>query len=151
MHEPEGHREELLRLLLEHADEPCPGCGYSLKGLQGQTCPECGEALRLRVGMVEPRLGMFLCGLIGLAFGAGFHGILLIWAGSMVLLGAGGPRASDFVPIFIGLGSCGAGLVLWLLARAKIRHASAPVRLLLVAGCWVLSGATALAFMILVG
>lgn len=36
--------DPLITYLATH-DAPCPGCGYNLRGLQGNTCPECGESI----------------------------------------------------------------------------------------------------------
>ncbi len=46
-------RDNLLRDYLAAVGEPCPSCGYDLKGLTGRHCPECGQALRLRVGLAR--------------------------------------------------------------------------------------------------
>jgi hypothetical protein len=42
-----GADEEVggLRDNLADRDSPCPGCGYSLRGLTGDTCPECGKGV----------------------------------------------------------------------------------------------------------
>lgn len=40
---------EALRSFLAARDAPCPGCGYSLRGLQSAVCPECGIALSVRL------------------------------------------------------------------------------------------------------
>lgn len=46
----EGISEEaaIVRLLAER-DEPCPKCGYNLRGIGSSKCPECGEAVTFRV------------------------------------------------------------------------------------------------------
>src|ERR1041384_3207925 len=66
-----------LTLFLAERDAPCPACGYNLRQLRYPLCPECGERLELRVGMVEPRLGLWLAGLMASAAGAGFNLLLL--------------------------------------------------------------------------
>jgi hypothetical protein len=59
-------------------DEPCPSCGYNLRGLTSQACPECGEALELRVNLVTPRLGTLVVALGGYWATLGAAGALLI-------------------------------------------------------------------------
>lgn len=71
---------EILQSFLAERDAPCPNCGYNLRSLTSDRCPECAEGLRLQVGLQEPRLAAYLAGLIGLASGAGFGGMLLIYA-----------------------------------------------------------------------
>lgn len=66
-----------LRSFLEHADVPCPGCGYNLRGLQTDHCPECRQELTLRVTLAEPKLGPWITGLVGLSCGIGFNGLIL--------------------------------------------------------------------------
>lgn len=41
--------DELVAEYLKGRDFSCPGCGYNLRGLSGQTCPECGLAFRLQL------------------------------------------------------------------------------------------------------
>lgn len=149
--ERDDDRGTMLRTFLAEHDEPCPACGYSLRGLTGETCPECGEALRLRVGMVEPRLGFFVSGLVGLASGAGFHGFVLIWAVWVLLFNGGGPEPRDIVLLLVGLLSCGVGLGVWLRARRRLRHASVEVRRLCLAACWAVPAMTVGSFVTTVG
>lgn len=148
--EPSTH-EEMLRAFLAGHDEPCPACGYSLRGLRGEACPECGEKLRLRVGMVEPRLGFFVSGLVGLASRAGFHGFVLLWAAWALLLVGGGPDLRDLVPLVVGFASCGGGLLVWVRTRRRLRNSSAEVRRLALAACWALPAGTVGSFIATVG
>src|SRR5262245_32084681 len=70
---------ELLNRYLADRDVLCPGCGYNLRDLTRDHCPECDQGLALRVGLVESGLAGFIAGLIGLAAGAGFSGLLLLF------------------------------------------------------------------------
>ncbi|MGH7244447.1 MAG: hypothetical protein ACREJD_13635 [Phycisphaerales bacterium] len=38
-----------LRVFLESRDEPCPSCGYNLRGLASGACPECKHVPRLQL------------------------------------------------------------------------------------------------------
>ncbi len=134
---------QALELFLAHRDVPCPGCEYNLRGLTGETCPECGEALELRVGMVEPKLGSFITGLIGLACGAGFHAMVLLWAVSLMVRRQGGPSLRDVGLLTVGFVLCGTCLALWLRGRSRVRKSPPNLRYSLVAGCWLLSLLTA--------
>src|SRR6185369_3667260 len=71
--------DAMLHSFLAERDAACPGCGYNLRNLQGNRCPECGDELTLRVNLVEPKLGAFITGLVGLSAGAGFNGMMLLW------------------------------------------------------------------------
>ncbi len=67
----------LLTEFLADRDEPCPTCGYDLRGLTRAICPECGRPLHLRLVASTPRLSMLLVllasliGTIGVAFVCG--------------------------------------------------------------------------------
>lgn len=114
-------------------------------------CPECGEALELRVGLVEPKLGSFIGGLVGLAAGAGFHAFVLGWATWVRASGRFGPDVRVLIPLMIGLVACGVCLWLWMAKRRRIRKLSAPWRYALVGACWGVSLATAMLFFAVVG
>ena len=57
-------------------DEPCPVCGYSLRGLAEPRCPECGSSLELRVGSPQLRVGPWAVALVSFALGLGFDGVV---------------------------------------------------------------------------
>jgi hypothetical protein len=73
-----------LRTFLADTDAPCPSCDYNLRGLTTDACPECNQRLTLRVGLAEPRQRAFIAALVGLAMGAGFDGLLLLYFAYMV-------------------------------------------------------------------
>jgi hypothetical protein len=60
-----------LRAFLSERDEPCPGCGYNLRGLASAMCPECRQPLQLRVNLADPAIGSWVAALIGLVAPAG--------------------------------------------------------------------------------
>ncbi|MFO0835357.1 MAG: hypothetical protein U0638_10320 [Phycisphaerales bacterium] len=122
-----------LRAYLAERDVACPSCGYNLRGLQSPACPECNQALKLQVGLVEPRLGQFLTGLIGLTMGFGFCFIVGLWG----LVKA--PRATILVPLAAGVLVLTPSLWLWIRARAGFRRASDTARTWLVIAAYVLS------------
>lgn len=98
-------QQRLLNELLAAEDVPCPNCSYNLRGLTGDRCPECNQRLALRVNLVEPNLGPFLTGLIGIGMCFGFCALLLVWVGVMLLVrrGRGGPSWNEIAPLFPGL------------------------------------------------
>lgn len=67
---------DALRNYLATRDAACPSCGYNLRGLSVQVCPECNQEIELRVALSEPKLGLFLFGIIGWSLGAGFSSLL---------------------------------------------------------------------------
>ena len=81
--DPGGGEDALLIEYLHERDEPCPLCGYNLRGLRSRRCPECGRDLRLSVGAVEPfqRAWVALAAITCAAAGLGvFFGLaVLVW------------------------------------------------------------------------
>lgn len=129
-----------LRDYLVQRDVPCPACGYSLLGLTSDRCPECAEQLRLSVGLAAPHVGLLLAGTIGLAAGAGFSVLVGCWGL------AEGADFRDLLPLLIGAGGGGLGLLYWVRKRAWVRQRPAPERAVLVAACWVFSVVIAVLF-----
>jgi hypothetical protein len=86
---------DLLRRHLADRDEPCPSCGYNLRGLASAKCPECHLALRLGVQLHEPRTALIIGGIIGLMCGAAPFAALLVFTVSMTLRTQSGPPAGQ--------------------------------------------------------
>ena len=84
----------MLQAFLHERDASCPRCEYNLRNLVGIRCPECGEELVLRVNLSEPKMGAFLTGLVGLAAGSGFSGLLVGYA--LILILSQGANWRDF-------------------------------------------------------
>lgn len=64
-----------LAAFLAHRDEPCPGCGYNLRGVTGSDCPECGRPITLSIARPVGRpllaLLLVLVGWVAVASGLG--------------------------------------------------------------------------------
>lgn len=138
MNEPD---HVLLRTFLAERDAPCPSCGYNLRGLTAARCPECNQVLVLKVGLAEPRLGAWIAGIVGLAAGAGFSGLLLVSLLVLLLREGTGSFLPEFV-LVTGGGLIVEGLALswWVRFGPRIRRLELPARAGLAAGCWFLSG-----------
>jgi hypothetical protein len=74
----ESDKRDTLHSFLADRDEPCPNCGYNLRGLATDVCPECRQDLVLGVRVREPRHGPYVTAVVGLACGAGFHVFLSV-------------------------------------------------------------------------
>jgi hypothetical protein len=140
-HEAPNAPRDHLRAFVALRDVPCPSCNYNLRDLTGSLCPECGQHLELRVGLTEPRLGLWIAGLIGLAAGAGFNALLLIYIGLVIFRHGrmrGIPGAFTVINStgLIVMGSC---LCAWLLFRGRIRRLSVKSRVGLAAAAWFLA------------
>lgn len=85
MPEPPPPGQEMLREYLAHRDEPCPSCGYNLRGLQGTRCPECALEVRLGVQLSDARTGLLISAIVGLMISAAPAGALLLFVGFMSL------------------------------------------------------------------
>lgn len=135
----EKPQQDLLRVFLAEQDISCPQCGYNLRTLTGDTCPECGERLALGVHLVEPKQGAPITGLIGLSAGAGFNGLLLLYA-FIHWIRFSNPGLGKFIIVnAVGLVVVGSLLIKWLQNWKSIRGRTPVSRWTMAALCWVVS------------
>ena len=128
----------LLERYVRERGGACPSCGYDLAGLTDEKCPECGERLVLRIGMVELRMGLFVCGILGFACGLGFTLTMLGFAlHAVVSEPMYGPSIHELLPLMVGLVVSGAGTVFWVAKRGRIRRLAREVRVPLAMSGWV--------------
>jgi hypothetical protein len=76
--------------------QPCPRCGYSLRGVRGRDCPECGwviDALQLRHPMIRPIRGMTLA----------LIAVMLVLASVTAAMYLNSPLRTDRVQVSIAL------------------------------------------------
>ena len=150
---PQRSKAELLEELLEGHDEPCPACGYNLRGLRTGACPECDSALELRVGLVHPRQAAFITGLVGASMGLGLSALLVLYAGLLVLR-FGVPGAPDLW-VFVGYNGAaglvqGAAVLAWIKAQKRLRLAGPAFRWSLAAAGWGISLVNLFIFSVLI-
>ncbi|MEX2218367.1 MAG: hypothetical protein WD749_06360 [Phycisphaerales bacterium] len=145
---------DLLIPFLALRDTPCPACTYNLRGLTGAACPECGAPLELRVGLTEPRMALWIAGLVGLAAGAGFNTLLLVYVAIRIVSGdrpGGRVWMNEFVLHNLIAGVLeGAMLGAWLLLRRPIRRLPMGARGALVALAWACAAVNVLVFSALI-
>lgn len=147
--EPQQTDSRLLGEFLAARDFACPACGYNLRGLTSDRCPECNLELALTVRLAEPRMAAFIAGLVGLACGMGFSGLLTLYFVAHI---AAGGTLLKVVPDVLVTGTPflieGLALTLWVRSRGKLLRAAARPRTLLVIGTWALTAANFTAFLL---
>lgn len=146
-------QDSALCNFLESRDVSCPGCGYNLRGLTARSCPECNQGLRLMVGLEEPRLGSWIAGLLGTAAGAGFNGLLLLYAAIMLIReGSPGRGFMNLFVIYSGSALVVQGLVLaaWIRKGRAFRRAAKPIKIVLISAAWALSALDVFLFSIII-
>ena len=130
----------LLQAFLAERDCACPGCGYNLRMLESNRCPECAMEVQLGVHLTEPRLGVLITGVVALAAGAGFGGLLVGYALlKMLRYGFPGPNGDRFL-LVTGTIAVVHGLLLWIWLRCwkDIRNWPARMGVTLALACWLL-------------
>src|SRR5688572_30604696 len=115
--------DPFLTAFLSGREAACPGCEYNLRDLTTDRCPECGQSIQLALRLVEPRQGALIAGLVGLAAGAGFGGLLLVYVLIVLIVrnGRGMPPPEFFWIITVGFIAHGIGLGLWVRNWSRIR------------------------------
>lgn len=139
----------MLQTFVAGRDVACPGCGYNVRDLPGDVCPECGQRLRLSLGLVEPKQASLIAGLVGLAAGAGFGGLLVLYIVIMTVRFGDDFSSNEMRRILTVTGGGfvvhAAALAAWVAKWNRIRRLDAGPRWLLVAAC----GALPLAFVVI--
>jgi hypothetical protein len=133
---------DLLVGFLADRDAACPGCGYNLRNLQGDRCPECGDHLVLKVNVAEPRIAPMVAGLLGLAAGAGFNALLLLYVLFHLIAEHWHVDGEDRTFLYVNLIPLlvlAPAIALWLRNWHRIRRASRRARGLLIIAAWTLS------------
>jgi hypothetical protein len=138
---------DALREYLATRDAACPSCGYNLRGLTSDRCPECHQEIALRVSLVDPRVGLFLVGVVGWALGAGFSVLLLMYGGIAIFrYGNLSPGDLFFVILLTGGVAQGSVLLSLLICNRRVRRWSTQWRVLVAVSGFAASLANVLIF-----
>lgn len=128
---------DALKTFLAERDEPCPNCGYNLRGLMSDTCPECRQELVLGVRVREPKHGPYITAVVGLACGAGFHVFLSAIVLINVIFGRSVRDAEHLIYLVIIDVLQAALLFLFIRFRKHMAKWNAPTRLSAAAAAWL--------------
>ncbi len=136
--------------------ERCPNCGKVVAGLGEDAsqpdnggvlqCPGCGVELQLAVALEQPRLGLWVASVVGLALGAGFDVLALAFILVRWLLEPETfmPTAREIWMPFAVPGALMCSLLGLLILRQRwFRERNLGTRLAMAAFSFVLSGLTA--------
>lgn len=137
--ETPGADSAALVAFLATRDVACPGCSYSLLGLQADRCPECNRSLRLWV-VSEPRgMAAYVNGVIGLSLGMGLASFALAYQGFSYLQFGFTLGTALIVVLFSMIVVHALLLVVWCRRRERIGRLSAGGRWSLVGLAYGLS------------
>jgi hypothetical protein len=112
-------------------------------------CPACGVELQLAVALEEPRIGLWVASVVGLALGAGFDWMVLAFGLAVWALDdtVSAPRADEiWLPLVVPGVVMGTLLLLVLRHRRWFRERPAGQRISMAVLSFVLSGAVAVWF-----
>lgn len=148
-------QDAMLREYLAQRDEPCPSCGYNLRGLQGARCPECALEVRLGVQLSEARTGLLISAIAGLMVSAAPAAALLMFVAFMSIR-FGPPRGGEIMvicacPAVVAL-VLGTGTILLARPRGRrwFRKVPASTARSVAWGAWISSGAAGLIYIIII-
>lgn len=112
-------------------------------------CPACGVELQLAVALEQPRIGLWVASVVGLALGAGFDWMVLAFGLAIWALddSVPAPRADEiWLPLVVPGVVVGTLLLLVLRHRRWFRERPAGQRISMAVLSFVLSGAVAVWF-----
>lgn len=117
---------DALRVFLAERDEPCPQCGYNLRGLTAAVCPECRTQLAVQVFAARAQRRVLTTGAMAISMGvsiplsvlglfiyAALRGGRMVWFAGSTL----GERIANGFALL----SCVALLVVYVPVRLRIR------------------------------
>ena len=116
-----------LQSFLADRDEPCPACGYSLRGLTTPTCPECRAAVTLQVVNHQgQRKVLYACAAVSTVIPL-WSAILLIFVGWAYWIGRtnpwmGGPTPGELIVQCVLAGACAITLIAYVFTRWHVYH-----------------------------
>ncbi len=139
-----------LARFLRDRDERCPGCGEGLRGLEGESCPSCRQELVLSVGLVEPKLGEFIAGLMGLLAGFGFCAFVQVWLIIAAIRGEPAPGPEFWWPLMGGVLVLGGGAWWWVVGRPRFRRLERGARFGLIVLAYGVSTVFVVGFLLVV-
>lgn len=136
---------DALRTFLAERDEPCPNCGYNLRGLGTSTCPECRHGLVLCLRSVHRGWTSLILTIIGLAFAA-VPAFVMVWVVAFIVLTDSGGISRDELKklvVYPGLTALIFGVLLRFVcgsrARARFLRWSLAARTSAAAAAWLAS------------
>ena len=129
---------------LSDTDEPCPVCGYLLRGIAEPLCPECNAGLELAVGSPDLRLAPWTTAVVFVSMALGFDAAV----GTMLTVPLVGMIVSGYWPVpidflamyaafWIAAAGLGAALLLLFRKRRSLQRHSARAQ-------WIVAGTTGL-------
>ncbi len=111
-----GDEAGAVREYVRDRDVACPGCGYNVRGLEGDACPECGRGLRVEI-RAQGRTAGWWFGLFGLCGASGVMAVVVVTIAIMVTTGTWDEEPLAFVAAMLaigGLASSALALSRWL-------------------------------------
>jgi len=100
---PEHTDPELLTAWLADRDQPCPRCGYNLRGLVldpvSARCPECDLPIQLRLAQADAPIGPWLLAYTACAMGLGFDSVVLLTL--LVMTAVSGGQGADLALLLL--------------------------------------------------
>jgi hypothetical protein len=127
--------DPLESYLADH-DEPCPKCGYNLRGLRGKVCPECGAPIDLDAILAPLRRALrqrLLVGRAAAAVSFALGATMMVGRSRDVIAGRG--AQTGWIGIATGFGLFALS-ILWLCFAARISERPLWQQSTIATGMW---------------